>query len=215
MKSLKVNEIFSSIAGEINAYHQGRPTTFVRLQGCNLRCSFCDSKHTQSSTGGEYKSIDSIVQEVKSFKNWTVCITGGEPLYHENILPLVKRLKKEKFCIVLETNGTLLIKKFSEFCSIVMDYKTEYKDLMKYSNFNNLKGKDCIKFVIGSKQDFDDAVKFLTDIRFQPQFPEIAFSPILDKISPKELFDMMQKEETEFIRNSVLSLQLHKLIGMQ
>ena len=105
MKKIKVVEIFSSIEGEGSLI--GYPTTFIRLEGCNLRCVWCDTKYSYDTYDYMELSLDEILSTVKNFKNRKVCITGGEPLFNEGFEILFETLLKEKFFVIIETNGTL------------------------------------------------------------------------------------------------------------
>lgn len=212
MKKLFVKEIFSSIAGEINLYHQGVPTTFIRLQGCNLRCPYCDTADTQEQNIGPELTINEIIRKVEEFNNRVVCVTGGEPLIQKNTEELLTKLYYEYFT-VLETNGTVLISdEIYDACNcIVMDYKFGQK--VDSSLFVGLSEQDVIKFVVGSRKDVQEASDFLESIRGVDAL--IAFSPILDKISPAELFTILQESKVHAVRSAVLSVQLHKLIGLQ
>jgi len=100
----KIVEIFSSIEGEGSLV--GYPVTFIRLEGCNLRCSWCDTKYSYDTNNYKLMTLNEILEVVKNYKNKKVCLTGGEPLYNEHFDLLVNTLKKEYF-LIIETNGTL------------------------------------------------------------------------------------------------------------
>ncbi len=105
MKKIKVVEIFSSIEGEGSLV--GYPVTFIRLEGCNLRCTWCDTKYSYDTGNYLELSLEEILSKVKEFKNKRVCITGGEPLFNDGFDILFKTLLKEGFFVIVETNGTL------------------------------------------------------------------------------------------------------------
>jgi len=151
---LKVNEIYFSIQGE--STKAGLPCVFVRLTSCNLRCSYCDTEYAFYE-GTDY-SIEEIILEVKKYKCRLVEITGGEPLVQEESLELMKRLCDEGFDVMLETGGSLPIKNIDKRVIIIMDLKCPSSGMLKknlYENIDYLKPKDEVKFVIGTREDYE------------------------------------------------------------
>ena len=168
-----VNEIFLSIQGE--GKEIGLPTVFVRLTGCNLRCSWCDTKY--AFTEGKEMKIQDIMEEVERYGIKRVCLTGGEPLLQEGSRILMKELLDKGYHIVLETNGSLPIDAVDERVLISMDWKTpssREQDKMLESNLKYLKKKDQLKFVIADEGDYRYALHIIeshelgTEIIFQP-----------------------------------------------
>ena len=164
---MKINEIFYSIQGEGKL--TGLPTIFIRTTGCNLRCTFCDTKYAYND--GEETTIKKIIEKIKKYPCKNVCITGGEPLLQNEINNLVEKLVKQKYNICLETNGSINIKKIAnrEPIIISMDVKcpsSKMHEKMCFENIKNLCEKDQIKFIISDKKDYDYAKKILK--RYNP-----------------------------------------------
>ncbi|MCK9544835.1 MAG: radical SAM protein [Novosphingobium sp.] len=215
---MKVNEIFTSIDGEVNNWGQGIMSTFIRLQGCNLKCSYCDTKYAQS-TDQPYQSmsVKSIIEKIDSIGCKKITITGGEPfLQIEELQLLCRLLLIYNFNISIETNGSINIPawaKTSDNISLVIDYKLEFADKMEINNFNMLCDRYWIKFIIGSDNDFYRALSIIDSFKRQGFFisgkPKIAFSPIFGKVEPKELVELIKINKKWDI---TLNLQLHKFI---
>lgn len=226
MKTLQINEIFSSINGEISPSHQGSMCTFIRLQGCPLRCLYCDTKKAQNPSAGTPISIYKIMKEVEKQKNVNVTITGGEPLLQKKILEKLVLKLIEKHRVSIETNGSFPIPKDWPWCDInvswVVDYKLPYSGesaKMKEDHFYGLNKTDMIKFVVSCYGDFVFAVRMTEKIHKDYSertriCPVFAFSPCLGKIDPMKLYEYMNK--SDFLKNigAVYSLQLHKIIGV-
>ncbi|CAC9572489.1 7-carboxy-7-deazaguanine synthase QueE [thiotrophic endosymbiont of Bathymodiolus puteoserpentis (Logatchev)] len=201
---LNINEIFYSLQGE--AREVGLPTVFVRLTGCPLRCSYCDTEY--AFKGNNPLSIDAILAKVKKYNTKFVCVTGGEPLAQINCYVLLDRLVKENYQVSLETSGSIDIADINPGVSIVMDIKTpssNESDKNLYDNIEKLETKDQLKFVIGSKADFDWSVKFLSKY---PTQAEVLFSSVFDAIEPAQLAQWILDGQL----NVRLQVQLHKLL---
>lgn len=201
---LKVNEIFLSIQGE--GISTGLPTIFIRLTGCNLRCSYCDT--TYSYNYGSLMTIEQIVNKIKTYGYKRICITGGEPLLQNDIIKLLDKLTDYE--VNIETNGSVDISKFklNHKHRFTMDIKTlssnEHKK-MKFSNFNYLRDNDEIKFVIGTREDYIWSKEI---IKKYYKKGIITFSPIYNMIDPKEIVSWILKDKLD-VR---FQLQLHKII---
>lgn len=222
---LRVNEIFESISGEAGFIPQGAWTTFIRLQGCNLRCSWCDTPKAQSRIDGKEMSIQEIFDKVKT-KN--VLITGGEPLLQMNPLEkLVTWLYVEKGCTVqIETNGSFPLPDWEEVFWVV-DYKGpsagEETNLMRsfYPGGNIRKliqANAIVKFVIKNTFDFENAVRMMKELLIRgyrynfilsPIHPEDVYSPRITQLSSE-----IKNCHPELLDRIIFSLQLHKIIGM-
>lgn len=203
---LKVNEIFYSIQGE--STQAGRPCVFVRLTFCNLRCSYCDTEYAFYE--GKDLSIDEIIFELKKYNCNLVEITGGEPLVQTECLELMKILCENNFEVLLETSGSLPIDKIDKRVKIIMDIKCpsskmENKNL--YSNIEFLKRTDEVKFVIGSKEDFDWAKEIILKFNLEKSCTCL-ISPVFNLIEPIEIVNWILKENLK-VR---FQLQLHKYI---
>ena len=149
---LRITEIFYSLQGEANA--AGLPTVFIRLTGCPLRCTYCDT--TYSFEGGQRQSLDSIIQTATDFNTPYICVTGGEPLAQPNCIPLLQQLCDLGFDVSLETSGALDVSSVDTRVSKVLDLKTptsgeHTRNLL--SNLDHLTPHDQIKFVICNRED--------------------------------------------------------------
>ncbi|CAC9641262.1 7-carboxy-7-deazaguanine synthase (EC 4.3.99.3) [uncultured Gammaproteobacteria bacterium] len=201
---LNINEIFYSLQGE--AREVGLPTVFVRLTGCPLRCSYCDTEY--AFKGNNLLSIDVILTEIKKYNTKFVCVTGGEPLAQINCHILLDRLVKENYQVSLETSGSIDIADINPGVSIVMDVKTpssNESDKNLYTNIEKLELKDQLKFVIGSKADFDWSVALLSK---HPTPAEVLFSPVFEAVKPMQLAQWILDGQL----NVRLQVQLHKLL---
>jgi len=202
---MKVNEIFYSIQGE--GILVGVPSIFLRLSGCNLRCSFCDTKY--SYIQGKEMSIQAILDKIMKFGCTNICITGGEPLFQKNAVKLIETLLQKNYKLCLETNGSISIKKLVGKKSLIisMDIKCPSSgshDQMSMKNISYLSEKDQLKFIIKNKKDYDYAKKILK--RYNPSCT-VFFQPVWGT-NPKKLASWILND-----RLSVrLALQLHKII---
>lgn len=215
---MKINQIFSSINGEIAHSHQGSLCTFVRLQGCNLNCSYCDTSYAQNPGGGVEMTIDEIAKEVSSLKNINITITGGEPLLQYNeVLKLSKLLYNAGFNISVETNGTFEMHSYPEI-NWVADWKGPSSGMlekMNFANYRHLRETDIIKFVIESKVDFNDSMEVVKGLENIGIHCKIAFSPSFGNISPQILIEWMKEEELLVKRGAIFSYQIHKLLKLK
>ena len=213
-----VHEIFESISGECSGLHQGILTTFIRLSGCNCFCSYCDSKHTQTTKGSALMSVREVLEAVESVSRKVVCITGGEPLLQlDELIILCRKLKDRGYRIILETNGTIDPRPlFTTVDSVVMDYKFEYKEKMDLNRFLMLRSKDVIKFVV-SLDDLKKAIKIqellLHNLDCHAMF---AYSPIMDwKTDMSDVKFFTQELIKQNKNDCIFSLQIHKLLGVR
>jgi 7-carboxy-7-deazaguanine synthase len=206
LNSLRITEIFLSLQGESRSI--GFPTVFVRLTGCPLRCSYCDSAYAFS--GGEMMEIEAILEEVAQSGVEHVCVTGGEPLAQKACLGLLQRLCDNDYTVSLETSGALDISEVDPRVIKVMDLKTpssgeEPKNL--YANIEHLSENDQVKFVIANRLDYLWAKEVLqSQLRNRPS--EILFSPSFEEIKPHQLADWIIQDKLA-VR---FQLQLHKLL---
>lgn len=201
---LNINEIFYSLQGE--SCEVGLPTVFVRLTGCPLRCSYCDTEY--AFKGNNLLSIDEILTEIQRYNTKLVCVTGGEPLAQVDCYILLDRLIKEGYQVSLETSGSIDIGDVNPKVAIVMDVKTPSSNESKknkYDNIEKLQIKDHLKFVIGSKIDFDWSVNILNQY---PTQAGVLFSPVFNIVKPIELADWILDKQI----NVRLQVQMHKLL---
>ncbi|MBN1833134.1 MAG: radical SAM protein [Deltaproteobacteria bacterium] len=209
--SLKINEVFYSIQGESS--FAGRPCVFIRLTGCNLRCSYCDTQYAYEE--GNSLKIKEILAEIGSYECRLVEITGGEPLLQKETPALIQRLLDEDYEVLLETNGSQDIDRVDRRCVRIVDIKCpssgeEEKNDLK--NLNILTDKDEVKFVIGDRRDYEYAKRVLNLIPvYSTRIRAAHFSPVFGKIEPKTLAKWILEDHLD-VR---LHLQLHKLIWGQ
>jgi 7-carboxy-7-deazaguanine synthase len=172
---LRITEIFHSIQGESRP--SGFPTVFVRLTGCPLRCGYCDTAY--AFTGGNWNSLDSILEEVAKYDSRYVCVTGGEPLAQANCSALLTALCDAGYDVSLETSGALDINGLDKRVTIVMDVKTPASgesgrnDL---ANVNHLKTNDQVKFVIVDRADYEWSKQFCAHYKLTDRC-SVLFSP--------------------------------------
>ena len=205
--TLKISEIFYSIQGE--SLYGGLPCIFVRLTGCNLRCSYCDTTYAHET--GELLDIPEIFARIASFNCRLIEITGGEPLLQKETPVLISRLISAGYQVLLETNGSFDIGKVDHRCIKIMDIKCPSSgELLKNNleNLNRLHPHDQIKFVIGNREDYQYACKTLKHI--PPGLPggNVLFSPVSGILNPAELANWILQDGLS-VR---LHLQLHKII---
>jgi len=205
--TLLVNEIFYSIQGE--SIHSGRPCIFVRLTGCNLRCSYCDTRYAYEQ--GVNMEITEIINRIAAHRCRLVEITGGEPLLQSQTPILIYRLLENGYEVMLETNGSLDISSVDGRCIKIVDIKcptSGESDKIDLANLKRLGSKDQVKFVIGDRSDYKYAKVTMDSI--SPDFPEeqILFSPVSGEITPSQLAEWILEDSL----NVRLHLQLHKII---
>ncbi|MBI3555276.1 MAG: radical SAM protein [Deltaproteobacteria bacterium] len=203
---LKITEIFHSIQGESTL--AGERFSFVRLTGCPLRCTYCDT--TYSYSGGKWMTITEIAAEVASHRTRWVCLTGGEPLAHPNALPLVKRLLNEGKKLSIETGGEEDVTPYTGLARIIMDIKTpdsgEKADRC-FANLAHLNASDEIKFVVCSRQDYEWSKDICRRYDLVRRFT-VLFSPAHGTLPLKSLAEWMLEDRLD-VR---LQTQLHKHI---
>ncbi len=203
---MKVSEIFTSIQGE--STYAGVPCTFIRMSGCNLRCTYCDTTYAYDE--GRELSEGEILDEVRKAGFRTVEITGGEPLLQGGIFPLMKRLLDQGYRLLIETNGSQDISGIDERAIVVLDIKTPgsgMSEAMRLSNLSCLKPGDEVKFVITSREDYEWSKDVITAYSLLGKC-EILFSPVFDVVNPVHLVRWILDDRLE-VR---LNLQLHKYL---
>lgn len=206
MNELRINEIFYSLQGEARTV--GLPTIFIRLTGCPLRCTYCDTEYAFYE--GNTLSLESIINTIAQYKTPYITVTGGEPLAQASCIPLLTELCNKGYEVSLETSGALDISSVDPRVSKVMDLKTPDSgeaDKNLWENLDYLTNNDQLKFVICSRDDYDWA-KTMIDLHGLNQRCQLLFSPIHGELSPQDLAEWILEDQLQ-VR---FQLQLHKYL---
>jgi 7-carboxy-7-deazaguanine synthase len=203
---LRITEIFHSLQGEADT--AGIPTVFVRLTGCPLRCRYCDTEY--AFYGGEWCSIEAVLERIAGFGTRYVCVTGGEPLAQPTALALLTRLCERGFRVSLETSGALDARDVDPRVVRVLDVKTPGSGEAArnfLANLASLRPHDLVKFVITGRADYDWSRAFIAahDLAARAQ---VLLSPSFGELDPASLADWILADRLP-VR---LQLQLHKLL---
>lgn len=208
--TLRITEIFYSLQGETSRV--GLPTVFVRLTGCPLRCTYCDTAY--AFTGGQNMSLAAILAEIMRYSTPYVTVTGGEPLAQKNCLPLLSALCDAGYQVSLETSGAMDVTEVDQRVMKILDIKTPASNEIEknlWSNLAALKTHDEIKFVLCDEEDYTWAKRVLRDRELTKICP-VLFSPTHEQLSPTTLADWILRDNLP-VR---MQIQLHKLLwGMQ
>ena len=203
---IKINEIYLSVQGE--STHTGLPCIFIRLTGCNLRCSWCDTAYAFHE--GKNMSIDEILQKVENFGIHLVEITGGEPLMQDNVYTLMRRLIEKGYKVMLETGGSISLERVPKDVIKIMDLKCPGSGEQEKNNLDNLKllaPHDEVKFVILDKKDYEWSRDIIKKYKIN-ETAHILLSPVFDKLELKEMVKWILEDRLP-VR---LQTQLHKII---
>ncbi len=204
-KHLNITEIFYSLQGESS--YAGYPCIFIRLSECNLRCSYCDTQYAFGK--GKSLAISSIMEQVTQYPCKLVEITGGEPMYQDDVSELFNALHAMGYTILLETNGSIYLGDVPSYVIKIVDVKTPgsgaSESFMKW-NLKCLQPHDELKFVLTSYRDYLFAIDFIA--QHTPTVQAIHLSPVQSLLDPKELASWMLEDGI----NAKLSLQLHKTL---
>ena len=206
MTSLKINEIFFSLQGESSRI--GLPTIFIRLTGCPMRCTYCDTAYAFHE--GRNMSVNEILEDISQYKTKYVTVTGGEPLAQKPCWDLIKNLSDNNYSVSLETGGAMSIEGIDERTKIILDIKTPDSGEHLKNDKKNLaliKKKDELKFVLSSRFDYEWAKKFIKEENLIDKVP-IIFSPVYKDLSYENLSEWIL-EDNLAVRFQV---QLHKII---
>lgn len=203
---IRLIEVYASVQGE--STWVGVPCVFIRLAGCNLRCTWCDSTFTFK--GGQHRSIDEVLDEVAAFGIPLVEVTGGEPLVHRQAIPLMARLLERGHTVLLETSGSRDISQVPDGVHIILDLKPpdsgeEAANL--WTNIPLLKSKDEVKFVIASRRDYEWAREKLREFELNLRCT-VLFSPVFGQVAPLDLVNWILEDRLP-VR---FQLQLHKVL---
>lgn len=206
--TLTIYETFSSIQGE--STHAGRLCFFIRLAGCNLRCSYCDTRKAQTVSSGRIRSLDELVDEAERSGLRLIEITGGEPMLQPATPELCRRLLERSFEVLMETNGSVDLSAVPRGVRRIIDWKTPFSgesEKMLDGNFLNLRPGDEVKFVIAGRNDYDAALEVIRRFRIT-EHATILFAPVFGEIEPRTLVEWMLADRVP----ARLNLQLHKVI---
>lgn len=217
-----VTEIFKSIQGE--GTRAGLPCVFVRLTGCNLRCTWCDTAY--AFHGGQKMSVDDVLARVNDLASWRhgkpvvplVELTGGEPLLQKEVYPLAERLLTAGYTVMIETSGERFIGELPREVIRIVDVKcpdSGEADTFEIRNLNELTREDEVKFVLMTRRDYEFARDFMRDHQLTERVKQVLFSPVFDDpegkwtgLEPRKLVEWILEDGLP-VR---LGLQLHKFV---
>ena len=205
MKTIRINEIFYSIQGESSRI--GFPTIFIRLTGCPMRCTYCDTAYAFHQ--GNQQEIDAILNTVQQYPTKFVTVTGGEPLAQKNCLDLLNRLCDLDYEVSLETGGGIDISPVNQKVKIILDIKTPQSGEAEnnfWPNLKQIKPMDEIKFVVADQEDFEWAIQTMHEHQLDQK--KILFSPVYNQLEGELLAKWILDHGIE----ARLQLQLHKIL---
>lgn len=214
MHKYKIAEMFSSINGE--GTHAGQLAFFIRFTGCNLNCSYCDTKWANEPNAPYTEmTADEILSEVKKSGIKNVTVTGGEPLIQQEIFPLLETLCGDGRYVEIETNGSAdvseVVKIKENRPALTMDYKLPASGMesrMRNENFAFLEKKDTVKFVAGSRADLERALEIIRKYGLIEKC-SVYISPVFGELKPAEIVDFMLANKLNGVN---VQLQMHKFI---
>lgn len=184
--SVVVQELYLSLQGESS--HQGLLCAFVRLTGCHLRCSYCDSEF--SFKGGTRQKVSDVVQQVLALRTPAVEVTGGEPLLQPGVYPLMEQLLEAGLTVLLETSGAIDVRLVPPKVHKIVDMKTPSSgecERNDFRNFTSMNERDELKFVIGSREDYDWSVRLIREHGLAQRPFALLFSSVFSRLEPKAL----------------------------
>ena len=206
-QTLVVNEIYASVQGE--STFAGLPCVFVRLTACDLRCSYCDTEYAFYE--GKKRSMTEVIDEIKNYEIPLVEITGGEPLLQKNVLLLMKDLCDMGLEVLIETSGAHDISLIDSRVKRIMDLKCPDSGMCErnlYENIPYLNGKDEVKFVIASREDYEWSRDKVREYALDKKVNTILFSVVFGKCEPQTLVEWILEDKLP-VR---FQLQMHKFI---
>jgi len=203
---VRVTEIFYSIQGE--STYAGQPCVFIRLTGCPLRCTWCDTEY--SFYGGTTLAVEAILAQVAQYGCRLVEVTGGEPLAQPEAVPLIARLCDEGYTVLLETSGAIDTEPVDRRARVILDVKcpgSGMTDRMHWPNLDRLTAKDEAKFVLADRADYDWACEIVARYRLADRCT-VLFSPVFGSLDLRGLAEWILADRLP-VR---FQLQLHKYI---
>ena len=225
---MKVNEIFKSIEGE--GLRTGLAAVFVRLHGCNLRCSYCDTMYAVEGDDYRQMNVGEVVAAVESYRSEcgvdAVTLTGGEPMLHAEVDDLLRSLSEKGFRVNVETNGTVPCKWRFPGLFYTMDWKCESSGMsakMRMENLETLGAEDVLKFVVGSVEDLEETARVVRELhqrkthgcvdgKTSNTMPHIFVSPVFGKLEYEKIVEWMLSEKVMVQNKARFQVQLHKVI---
>jgi 7-carboxy-7-deazaguanine synthase len=205
---LRVTEIFRSVQGE--STHAGRPCAFVRLTGCPMRCTWCDSEYT--FTGGERVSVEDVMRQVRAYGCQLVEVTGGEPLAQKGAFELIRRLCDEGYEVLIETGGYVSTEGLDERARVILDVKCPASGESERNHWPNLErlraDRDEVKFVVADRADWEFAKEIIARYDLERRALAVLVSPVWGVTDLRELADLVAASGLKLR----MQLQLHKYI---
>jgi len=202
-----VKEIYLSVQGESS--HAGLLCSFVRLTGCHLRCTYCDSAF--AFKGGKRLAVEEVVRHVKGLGAPRVEVTGGEPLLQPGVYPLMEQLLAEGLTVLLETSGAIDVRLVPPQVHKIVDLKTPSSgecDRNDYRVLESMNGNDELKFVIGTREDYEWARGLVQEKRLSQRPYGVLFSTVFGALPPQKLTEWILEDKLP-VR---FQLQMHKYI---
>ncbi len=203
---LKINEIFHSVQGE--GTRSGVRSVFIRLTGCHLRCSYCDTEYAFYEGG--WRTLDEILEQVRAYRCPVVEVTGGEPLLQPDVYPLLTRLCDEFPTVMLETSGAVSIDRCDPRVIRIVDFKCPSSGEAHRNHWPNVRlltPRDEVKFVVGTREDYEWSRDVIAQHTLLARCP-VLMQPVFDLLTPQILAEWVLEDRLD-VR---FSLQLHKLI---
>ena len=218
---MKIYEIFQSIDGEVNYFHQGCITTFIRVAGCNFwknPCLYCDTKYAADPNSGKEMEVKEIIDIVSKLGGHKITITGGEPLFQmKEFYELTKKLYHSGFNTSVETNGSLPLEGYG-VGSWVTDFKLPGSgnyDKMDHKLFVGLNSSDFVKFVITDKNDYRTAIREKNYLQSDGCHAKFAFSPVFGPCRTLEnrmpIVDWLIQDK---VFDAIINVQIHKILDV-
>jgi len=204
---MKINELFYSIQGESS--YMGWPCVFIRLAGCNLRCTYCDTQYAFHE--GTEMSIPEILQAIDGFWTRLVLVTGGEPMLQKSVHELFAKLLERDYTVLVETGGQISLADVDARVHKIMDFKCPSSGMESHNDYGNVRyltRNDELKFVVGDRHDFDWACEVIRRYDLASRVGTILFSPVYTRLSYADLASWVLNCGIP-VR---LQLQLHKII---
>ncbi|HTY61515.1 MAG TPA: radical SAM protein [Acidobacteriota bacterium] len=204
---MKVNEIFYSLQGESS--YAGWPCAFIRLAGCNLRCTYCDTQYALFD--GTEMSVSEVLLAIEAYPTRLVLVTGGEPMLQASVFGLFKELIGKGYTVLLETGGQVSLAGVAPLVHKIMDFKCPSSGMASHNDYGNVRHltlNDELKFVVGDRTDFDWACDLIRQYDLASRVKAVHFSPVFGKLSHAELASWVLSCGLPVH----LQLQLHKII---